>query len=147
MKVVTEVMELFGMAGRAAYFGEPVSQEEHALQCAHLADQQGADDSLVVAALLFYSQPRIEGQGKADLKKENQQLKTTIAERDKTIAKLHVIRDNKYVYSTEPKTAEVKLRYTDMDAPSGKTSYYYVRLEQADGNLAWASPMWITYKP
>src|SRR5438128_5804732 len=52
MKVVTEVMELFGTAGRAAYFGEPVSQEEHALQCAHLADQQGADDSLVVAALL-----------------------------------------------------------------------------------------------
>src|SRR5262249_26328106 len=64
------------------------------------------------------------------------------------IAKLHVIRDNKYVYSTEPKNQEVKgLRYTDMDAKEGKTSYYYVRVEQADGNLAWASPMWIAYKP
>ena len=64
------------------------------------------------------------------------------------IAKLHVIRDNKYVYSTEPKSAEVKgLEYTDMDAQPGKTSYYYVRVEQADGNLGWASPMWITYKP
>jgi hypothetical protein len=63
------------------------------------------------------------------------------------ITKLHVIRDNKYVYSMEPKTAQVQLRYTDMDAPAGKTSYYYVRLEQADGNLAWGSPMWITYKP
>ena len=42
---------------------------------------------------------------------------------------------------------EVKLRYTDMDAQKGKTSYYYVRIEQADGNLAWASPVWITYKP
>jgi hypothetical protein len=64
------------------------------------------------------------------------------------IAKLHVIRDNKYVYSTEPKDREVKqLRYTDMDARSGKTSYYYVRVEQSDGNIAWASPMWITYKP
>ena len=30
---------------------------------------------------------------------------------------------------------------------AGKTSYYYVRVEQADGNLAWASPLWITYKP
>jgi hypothetical protein len=63
------------------------------------------------------------------------------------IAKLHVIRDNKYVYSTQPKNKVVKLRYTDMDANKGKTSYYYVRIEQADGNLAWASPMWITYKP
>jgi hypothetical protein len=63
------------------------------------------------------------------------------------IAKLHVIRDNKYVYTTEPKKREVELRYTDMDAGEGKTNYYYVRIEQADGNLAWASPMWITYQP
>jgi hypothetical protein len=63
------------------------------------------------------------------------------------IAKLHVIRDNKYVYTTEPKQREVKLRYSDMSASAGKTSFYYVRVEQTDGNLAWASPMWITYKP
>jgi hypothetical protein len=25
----------------------------------------------------------------------------------------------------------------------GKTSYYYVRGEQANGELVWASPMWI----
>ena len=43
---------------------------------------------LVVIVLLFYSQPRTEGQGKTDLKNENQQLKNTIAERDKTIANL-----------------------------------------------------------
>jgi hypothetical protein len=63
------------------------------------------------------------------------------------VAKLHVIRDNKYVYSTEPKKPEVKLRYTDTDIKPGATSYYYVRVEQEDGNLAWGSPMWITYKP
>jgi hypothetical protein len=64
------------------------------------------------------------------------------------VKKVHVIRDNKYVYTAEPGGREVKgLRYTDMDAAEGKTSYYYVRVEQADGNLAWASPMWITYKP
>jgi hypothetical protein len=62
------------------------------------------------------------------------------------VAKLHVIRDNKYVFSTEPGTAQVKLRYADDDARPGQTHYYYVRVEQADGNLAWASPMWITYK-
>jgi hypothetical protein len=62
------------------------------------------------------------------------------------VARLHVIRDNKYVFSTEPGTAQVKLRYADDDARPGQTHYYYVRVEQADGNLAWASPMWITYK-
>jgi 2-amino-1-hydroxyethylphosphonate dioxygenase (glycine-forming) len=34
------------------YFGEQVSQAEHALQCAHLAHQAGADQTLVAAALL-----------------------------------------------------------------------------------------------
>ena len=29
----------------------------------------------------------------------------------------------------------------------GKTAYYYVRGEQEDGELVWASPMWITYQP
>jgi hypothetical protein len=62
------------------------------------------------------------------------------------VAKLHVIRDNKYALTTEPGTAQVKFRYTDDDARPGQTHYYYVRIEQADGNLAWASPMWITYK-
>ncbi len=63
------------------------------------------------------------------------------------IAKVHVIRDNKYVYVAEPKQTQVKLTFTDMDPNEGKESMYYVRVEQADTNLAWGSPMWITYKP
>ncbi|HWB01162.1 MAG TPA: hypothetical protein VG713_21885 [Pirellulales bacterium] len=63
------------------------------------------------------------------------------------VAKLHVIRDNKYIYTTEPNERRVHRTVTDADAAPGKTSYYYVRIEQADGNLAWASPMWITYQP
>jgi hypothetical protein len=62
------------------------------------------------------------------------------------IAKLSIVRDNKYIYAAEPNTKEVQQSFTDMDATAGKTSYYYVRIEQADGNLAWASPMWITWK-
>jgi hypothetical protein len=63
------------------------------------------------------------------------------------IAKLHIVRDNKYLDAIEPGERDVERTFTDMDAMPGKTSYYYVRLEQDDGNLAWASPMWITYKP
>jgi hypothetical protein len=54
------------------------------------------------------------------------------------IARLHVIRNNRYVFSTEPKAREVSLRYTDDDQElkPGQTYYYYVRIEQSDRNLA-----------
>src|ERR1039458_5122350 len=42
----------FGAKGGAAYFGEPVSQLEHALQAAYHAARDDAPDWLVVAALL-----------------------------------------------------------------------------------------------
>jgi hypothetical protein len=63
------------------------------------------------------------------------------------VARVVILRDSKDLHVQEPKQREVTLTFTDMQAPLGKTSYYYVRIEQADGNLAWASPMWITYKP
>jgi [1-hydroxy-2-(trimethylamino)ethyl]phosphonate dioxygenase len=52
MKDINEVFELLEERGHGSYFGEPVSQLEHALQCAHLAEQEGAAPSLVAAALL-----------------------------------------------------------------------------------------------
>jgi hypothetical protein len=62
------------------------------------------------------------------------------------IARLHIIKDFKHVYTTEPKRREVKLRWQDNDIEKGKTSWYYVRVEQEDGQLAWSSPMWIRYE-
>ncbi len=47
----------------------------------------------------------------------------------------------------EPNKAEVEFTWTDKAPTAGKESYYYVRGEQTDGELVWASPMWITYKP
>jgi hypothetical protein len=61
-------------------------------------------------------------------------------------AKVHIIKDNKYVYSAEPKKAQVEFTWKDAAAESGKTSYYYVRGEQENGEIVWVSPMWITYK-
>jgi phosphonate degradation associated HDIG domain protein len=52
MKPVDAVMELLQEAGAHRYGGEPVSQLEHALQCAHWAEAENATDELVVAALL-----------------------------------------------------------------------------------------------
>ena len=62
-------------------------------------------------------------------------------------AKVHVIKDNTYVHTTEPGKADVKFTWSDFDAQPGKTSYYYIRGEQSDGELVWVSPMWIRYEP
>jgi hypothetical protein len=60
--------------------------------------------------------------------------------------KVHIIKDNKYVYTTEPGTGAVQFRWRDAAAEMGKTSYYYVRGEQQDGEVVWVSPMWVTYQ-
>jgi hypothetical protein len=60
-------------------------------------------------------------------------------------AKVHIIKDGEYVYSIEPGKQVVDFSWRDANVTKGKTSYYYVRGEQKDGQLVWVSPMWITY--
>lgn len=46
-----QLLNILEHAADQGYIGEPVSQLEHALQCAHLATTSGADDETVLAAL------------------------------------------------------------------------------------------------
>jgi phosphonate degradation associated HDIG domain protein len=62
MQIVERILELFASRGAAAYHGEAVSQEEHALQAAELAEREGAPDALVVAALLHDVGHLLDGQ-------------------------------------------------------------------------------------
>jgi hypothetical protein len=59
-------------------------------------------------------------------------------------AKVVIVKDGQEVYSVAPKTKDVNFTWSDEKSESGKTSYYYVRGQQDDGQLVWASPMWIT---
>jgi [1-hydroxy-2-(trimethylamino)ethyl]phosphonate dioxygenase len=52
MAFVDEIESLFARHGSAAYFGEAVTELDHALQSAHLAEKANATPELVVAALL-----------------------------------------------------------------------------------------------
>ena len=52
MLSLDDIALLFARHGVRQYSGEPVTQLEHALQTAHLAEQSGADDALVTACLL-----------------------------------------------------------------------------------------------
>jgi len=49
---LADIERLFAERGGEQYAGEPVTQLEHALQCALFAQEEGADDELVTAALL-----------------------------------------------------------------------------------------------
>ena len=52
MLTLEDIELLFARHGNAQYSGEPVTQVQHALQSALLAETNGADEELVVAAFL-----------------------------------------------------------------------------------------------
>jgi phosphonate degradation associated HDIG domain protein len=52
MATTDDILELLARGSYDLYSGERVSQLEHALQCAHFAQQAGAEDALVVATLV-----------------------------------------------------------------------------------------------
>jgi hypothetical protein len=58
------------------------------------------------------------------------------------LAKVEIIKDGDVVHTFEPGKAELADKWTD-PKPAPGTHYYYVRVQQDDGELAWASPMWI----
>ena len=60
------------------------------------------------------------------------------------IQSVEIIKDAKFVYRTEPGGAGAQFIWVDND-PSPGTSWYYVRVIQVDRNLAWSSPIWVTY--
>jgi phosphonate degradation associated HDIG domain protein len=49
---VDDIRALFELHGDLSYSGEPVTQRQHALQCALFAEQENAGDALIAAALL-----------------------------------------------------------------------------------------------
>ena len=59
------------------------------------------------------------------------------------LARVDVIKDFVYVFSTEPKGARVEFQWTDEEQRPAGVSWYYVRAIQDDGELAWGSPIWV----
>ncbi len=58
------------------------------------------------------------------------------------IASVELIRDNEFVYTQRPGGTAVDFIYTDQSPRPGE-NWYYIRVTQEDGNLAWSSPVWI----
>jgi len=59
------------------------------------------------------------------------------------ISRLELIRNGEVVWSMRPNRMDVAFYWEDYQPPD-ELVYYYLRVKQADGNLAWTSPIWLT---
>ena len=59
------------------------------------------------------------------------------------LSRVDVLRDSDVVATLKAPGKEYRGTWTD-PAPKAGTHYYYVRVVQEDGELAWGSPLWIT---
>ena len=62
------------------------------------------------------------------------------------IKRITIVRNESDLHSFEPKSKSVTDTWTDGSPVSGENRYY-LRIEQTDGNMAWSSPLWMTFKP
>ncbi|HEV2695971.1 MAG TPA: hypothetical protein VG347_23995 [Verrucomicrobiae bacterium] len=62
-------------------------------------------------------------------------------------SKVVIVKDDVEIHTETPNSDQVDFTWTDPSPTPGKTSYYYVRGEQQDGELVWVSPQWIKYQP
>jgi hypothetical protein len=58
------------------------------------------------------------------------------------VAKVSICRGGAWVHAETPSSRAFSFTWTDADAPPGP-KWYYVRVEQKDGELAWSSPVWL----
>jgi hypothetical protein len=58
-----------------------------------------------------------------------------------------IIRNEKDLkrFVPDTKSPDFAANFTD-DGPVEGENRYYLRVEQADGNMGWTSPVWVTYK-
>ena len=61
------------------------------------------------------------------------------------IQQVDIVKDNTFAYTAYPDVEEVSFSYTDSAIEPG-AHYYYVRVIQADNNMAWGSPIWVNFE-
>jgi len=58
------------------------------------------------------------------------------------IRQLDLIKNNRFIHTRHNLGREAAFTFVDADAGPGE-SYYYVRVQQADDQMAWSSPIWV----
>jgi hypothetical protein len=62
------------------------------------------------------------------------------------LAQLEVLKNNEVLTSFEPGTFTFRAAVTDKKAGQNPVEWYYLRICQADGEMAWSSPIWFEGK-
>ncbi len=68
-------------------------------------------------------------------------LKIRVIGTDK-IKQLVIVKNQQFIYVQEPNAAEVQFEFADRNFKPG-SNYYYTRVVQTDGQVAWSSPIWV----
>ena len=61
------------------------------------------------------------------------------------VSSVQLIRDGVYIHKFAPAKREFELSYLDEESGPGE-HWYYTRVEQQDGQLAWSSAIWVSYR-
>ena len=60
-----------------------------------------------------------------------------------SIRQIDIVKNQEFVYTSQKLPQDVEFTYEDAGKEAGE-DYYYVRVQQNDGNVAWSSPIWVT---
>ncbi len=59
------------------------------------------------------------------------------------IKQLIIVKNQEIIYERRPNADSTTIRYRDADFEAGSNYYYYVRVLQNNGMVAWSSPIWV----
>ena len=61
------------------------------------------------------------------------------------ISRIDIVRNGSIIHQRNPESTDCELLFIDEEIIDSD-SYYYVKIIQADGEMAWSSPIWINVK-
>lgn len=103
----------------------------------------GATENILIDYQAAGSDGRTHMMGEAFSSTSAPKLAVKVTGTDK-IASIQIIKDARFVFETSPEGNTADFTFVDKNLGPG-TSWYYVRVLQADRNMAWSSPIWVTY--
>jgi hypothetical protein len=62
------------------------------------------------------------------------------------IKQIDIVKNQKFIHTIRPGAKSATFDYTDAGFAAGE-NYYYVRVIQEDGQMAWSSPIWVKSDP
>jgi hypothetical protein len=117
----------------------PANERESILNAIRQRHTYGGTDNLIVEA---WCNGRFMGEEFETKDRPSLQLKVTGTD---TIARIDLVRNGQYIYTSSPSKQAVDVKFVDMKPDAG-LNYYYFRIQQDNGEVAWASPVWVNYK-